>query len=76
MDRETINISVWDNKTMRYSSEVEYKNNLLQEYVPEERKTTDDVITHVSSLMPFLKVEEDTVFHLTPIDKERKNGTK
>lgn len=74
MDRETINISVWDNKTMRYSSEVEYKNNLLQEYVPEERKTTDDVITHVSSLMPFLELEEmeTSVFQLTPLERKGK----
>lgn len=74
MDRETINISVWDNKIMRYSSEVEYKNNLLQEYVPEERKTTDDVITHVSSLMPFLELEEmeTSVFQLTTLERKGK----
>jgi len=72
MDREAINISVWDNKTMRYSNEVEYKNNLLQEYLPEEQKTTDDVITHVSSLIPFLELEETdaSLFQLTPLQRK------
>lgn len=76
MDKEVINISVWDNTTMRYTNEVTYENDLLSEYLSDNKKTTADVKNQVSDLMPFLKVEEDTVFHLTPIDKERKNGTK
>lgn len=72
MDRETINISVWDNKTMRYTNEVEYKNNLLQEYIPEKKKTEEDVKAHVSTLMPFLELEETNtpLFKLTPLNKK------
>jgi hypothetical protein len=73
MDKETINVSVWDNKTMRYTGEVEYKNNLLEEYIPEKKKTAENVKEHVSALMPFLEIDEtDTSpFHLTPLDRKK-----
>ncbi|MBQ9198688.1 MAG: hypothetical protein IJ141_00730 [Lachnospiraceae bacterium] len=69
MDRENINISIWDNKTMRYTNEVEYKNNMLDDIIPTEKKTIDDVKSHISSIMPFLQLDENP-FNLTPIKSE------
>ena len=78
MDRENILVSVWDNKTMRYTSEVSYKNTVLKDYIPNEKKTTADVKDHVSSLMPFLELDKDEtpVFNLTPVKKRGKGNGK
>ena len=71
MDRENICVSVWDNVKMRYSEEVVYKNNLLDEFLKKEKEHPQDVQTRVASLMPFL--EEDTsVFQLTPVKRKEK----
>jgi hypothetical protein len=69
MDRETINISMWDDKTMRYTNEIEYKNNLLDEYIPSEKKSKKDVKEQIALLMPFLELDEP-VFNLVPVDKK------
>ena len=69
MDRMSIMVSVWDDKLMRYSTQFEYKNTLLDDIIPKERKTEEDILKHVSSLMPFLELEEDP-FHLQPLNKE------
>jgi hypothetical protein len=69
MDRETINISIWDDKTMRYTNEIEYKNNLLDEYIPSEKKSKKDVKEQIALLMPFLELDEP-VFNLVPVDKK------
>ncbi|MCM1084084.1 MAG: hypothetical protein NC393_13330 [Clostridium sp.] len=58
MDRESIYISVWDNRTMRYTNTVAYKNNLLQEYIPKQKQTEETVKENVTALMPFLELEE------------------
>ena len=78
MDRENILVSVWDKKTMRYTSEVSYKNTVLKDYIPNEKKTTADVKDHVSSLMPFLELDKDEtpVFNLTPVKKRGKGNGK
>lgn len=68
MDREIINISQWDNKTMRYTNEIEYQNNLLTDFIPDKKKSEDDVKEHVSSLMPFLELS-DSPFHLELVEK-------
>ena len=77
---DTILISVWDDKTMRYINPVSYKNPVLNQYIPEKSKEKKDIREHVEELMPFLelsdneKIETDT-FSLeklhSPIDKER-----
>ena len=77
---DTILISVWDDKTMRYINPVSYKNPVLNQYIPEKSKEKKDIREHVEELMPFLelsdneKIETDT-FTLeklhTPIDRER-----
>ena len=77
---DTILISVWDDKTMRYINPVAYKNPVLNQYIPEKSKEKKDIREHVEELMPFLelsdneKIETDT-FTLeklhTPIDRER-----
>lgn len=69
MDRMSIMVSVWDDKLMRYSTQFEYKNTLLDDIIPKERKTEEDILKHVSSLMPFLELEEDP-FHLQPLNKK------
>lgn len=71
MDRETINVSVWDDKAMRYTQEVEYKNDLLDDLIPDKVKTVEDVKEHVSTIMPFLELddEDDEIFHLVPVKK-------
>ena len=69
MDRETINISVWDDKLMRYSNEEEYKNNLLDDIIPKEKKTSEEIKDSITSLMPFLEKEEE-IFHLEKLKKE------
>lgn len=78
MDRENILISMWDNKTMRYTSGVSYKNRLLKNYIPTEKKTTADVKEHVASLMPFLELDEEEppIFNLTPVKKRGKDNGK
>lgn len=68
MDREVINISQWDNKAMRYTNEITYKNNLLSDLIPDKKKSVEDVKEHVSSLMPFLQ-QDDSPFHLEPVKK-------
>lgn len=72
MDKETIYISVWDNKTMKYTRPVAYKNNLLDEFISKEEKNGQDVRDHVTGLMPFLELEENEIietdnFHLEKI---------
>lgn len=71
MDRETINVSVWDDKAMRYTQEVEYKNDLLDDLIPDKVKTVEDVKEHVSTIMPFLELddEDNEIFHLVPVKK-------
>lgn len=76
----TILISVWDDKTMRYINPVSYKNPVLNQYIPEKSKEKKDIRERVEELMPFLelsdneKIETDT-FSLeklhTPIDREK-----
>ncbi len=69
MDRETINISVWDDKLMRYTNEEEYRNNLLDDIIPKEKKTSEEIKDSITSLMPFLEKEEE-IFHLEKLKKE------
>lgn len=69
MDRENIYISIWDNKTMRYTNPVMYKNNIIDQYIEEKKKTKEDTRKHVAELIPFLELEDDEVidtenFHL------------
>lgn len=67
MDIENIFVSVWDSKTMRYTNPVAYKNNLLDEYIPKEKKTGQDVKNHVTNLMPFLELDADPEVQEKPI---------
>lgn len=69
MDRETINVTVWDDKVMRYINEILYKNNILDDIIPKEKITEEKAKEHISSLMPFLELE-DNPFHLVPLDKK------
>lgn len=55
VSRDKIFISVWDAKKMDYSSEVEYENPILNEFIPTSEKTIDDVEKCVERLAPFLK---------------------
>ena len=73
MDKENIYISVWDNKAMRYTNELVFKNNLLSEYVPDHTKTEEEVEEHINSLIPFLEPDTDIQqafpFNLKPRNK-------
>lgn len=79
MGRDYIEISIWDKNRLKYSNPVYYKNTILDDYIPNEKTTAEDVRTHVKELMPFL--EEDTLdldiggFHLEPV-REDKISTK
>lgn len=53
--KDKIFISLWDAKKMDYSKEVEYENNILDEFIPESEKTEEDVENHTGLLAPFLK---------------------
>lgn len=59
---------------MKYTAPVYYKNNILEEYVPKDAVTEEDVKKHIEELIPFL--EEDAIdldgFHLTPVRENRK----
>ena len=61
MDMQDIFISLWDRKAMHYTPPVCYKNNVLEQYLPEKRKTADDVQEHVQKTMPFLELSEDEI---------------
>lgn len=77
MDADRLYISKWDAKEMCYSEPLEYVNNLLDGYIPDKGLTREDVETHISDLIPFLKCpgenqrrdgftecgEEDTPFY-------------
>ena len=63
---------MWDDKAMRYTAPVAYKNNVLDGLIPAERKTVEDVKEHVADLIPFLEPAEKEVidtgtFHLEKI---------
>lgn len=55
MDAKRLYISKWDAKEMCYSEPLEYVNNLLDDYIPDKELTKEDVETHISDLIPFLK---------------------
>ena len=44
----------------------------MKKYTSKKKKTEEDVKEHVSSLMPFLELDEteESVFHLTPLNKK------
>ena len=72
MDRENIYVSIWDNKAMRYTNPVAYKNNIIDQYIGEKNKTKEDTRNRVAELIPFLELEEDEVietdnFHLEKV---------
>jgi len=76
MDKEEIWVQVWDRKAMRYSEPVIYKNTVLQEYIPENYVTKEDVRAHIGNLIPFLKPENSEMpsvsnFHLQKICEEK-----
>lgn len=77
MWEDSIEISVWDKKRMRYTNPVYYKNNILEEYVSKDTVTEKDIKKHIEELIPFL--EEDAIdiggFNLTPV-REDKISTK
>ena len=61
MDKKNIYISLWDRKAMKYSAPVVYRNTVIDEYTPKENVTADDVCSHVSELIPFLELEEESI---------------
>ena len=54
MDRQEILVSMWDKKTMHYSSPVVFKNTVLTEYMPKRKVSPEDVCVHVADTLPFL----------------------
>lgn len=62
MDRNTIEISLWDNKALCYTEPTRYKNDVIGKYLPTANKTKEDVKNHVSTLIPFLELKEDDGF--------------
>ena len=54
MDMRNIKVSIWDNKTSTYTTDVVYTNNLIQAYISEEPKTVADADNRAKALMPFL----------------------
>ena len=58
MNKERIYVSQWDPKEMRYTLPVEYFNNLLDEYIPQDELTKEAVEEHISEMMPFLQRAE------------------
>lgn len=87
MSRDSILVSLWDDKALKYTAPVAYKNTVLAKYIPEKNKTKEDVKKHVHDLMPFLQLDtekndikkedaesisiEDGMFHLTRIPDEK-----
>ena len=63
MYRDIILVSVWDDKTMSYVNPVAYKNNVLNEYIPEKKKDKQDIREHVQELMPFLELSDNEVLN-------------
>jgi hypothetical protein len=57
--KQEILISYWDSKVMRYTDSVKYKNDLLDKYIPDKTLASEDVETHVSTMIPFLEKIED-----------------
>lgn len=79
MKSDAIFVSVWDDKKMRYSPHVEYKNTILQEYIPEKIIRQADVENIVKKSLPFLeKLEEpqNAGFNLTKITEEKPKPSK
>lgn len=58
MDKDRIYISKWDPKKRDYTEETEYINDILDQYMPKENQTEQDVIKYVEEAMPFLKQAE------------------
>ena len=61
MDKQNIYISMWDKKSMHYSTPVVYKNNIIEEFIPKENITSEDICSHISELIPFLKSEKNEI---------------
>lgn len=61
MDKQAIYISLWDKKSMRYSTPVVYQNTILEEYIPKENITSEDVHSHISELIPFLEPDNEEI---------------
>lgn len=59
MDKDRIYVSQWDPKTLAYTAEVEYINDILDEYLQAPPKTQTDVIEHVHNLIPFIRKAEN-----------------
>ena len=60
MDKDRIYISKWDAKLRRYSTEVEYINNIVTSYLPKVEKTKTDVKAYVKEIFPFLEEAKET----------------
>ena len=61
MDKESIYISKWDKKLMRYTEPIVYKNTVLDKYIPNNNMTAEDIQAQISSLIPFLQPEKDEI---------------
>lgn len=62
MFKEKICISLWDNKELRYTDPVIYKNNIIDDFMQENSKNIHDVKEHISELIPFLEIKEEPEF--------------
>lgn len=60
MDKDRIYVSKWDPKKRDYTEEIEYVNDILDKYMPQENQTEKDVTEYVSESMPFLKQAKET----------------
>jgi len=80
MDRQEILVSMWDKKTMRYSSPVVFKNTVLTEYIPKRKITPEDVCVHVADTLPFLLPDLVSLDiegeHEPPVDPEKGRNQK
>lgn len=59
MNAEEILASIWDERKLKYLPPVAYKNTILEQFLPEKEKTTEDLMSHVSTLMPFLELADN-----------------
>ena len=57
MDKKKLSISVWDDKIMQYTKPLQYKNTILEKFIPTKELSEMDIHKKIETQIPFLEPE-------------------
>lgn len=57
MDKKKLSISVWDDKIMQYTKPLQYKNTILEKFIPTKELSEMDIHKKIETQLPFLEPE-------------------